>query len=643
MYVNARQIGTLRLVTPYLSITKLDEVILPSLCVITGVNGAGKTHLLRSIESGSVEYVGVPHTSARFLDWTSLVPAAAGNANLLVQQQLLDKMAARTSELRKNHEHELTQKLRTLGINDDITDVWDLVRREPNDLPITSGDRAAVSQLLREHASTVSATLTRKGDGSHYFAAVAAALGGWAPILVDESSLKKHPPPAGVSDIFQQSFADVFLAYHKIDFENRMTRFEHNENTSLPTGLSDEEFIAKHGRAPWLFVNEAMDVAGLDFVIDSPPRTRVAAYSPRLSKRSTGQVVEFASLSSGEKILMSFAFCLYHLTDRRSLARPPQLLLLDEVDAPLHPSMSRRLLAIIEKSVVQDARVRVVLATHSPATVAVAPPKSVFLMEPGARLHQIPRERAISVLTADIPTLSIDISGRRQVFVESGYDVERYEALYKAMAPKMNSERSLQFIPAGASSGRPGDGEGCTRVIAVTNALVAAGNTSVFGLVDWDAKNKQAERLIVLAESRRYAIENHILDPLPLLLLLLQRGDDAQKVLGLSQDLRYGELPVRATETLQPMLNEVQKKVLGAAIGETVPCEYLGGMSYAISRAYLEMQGHKLEEQAKDAFSSLRQFHQPNKLAMTIIKYIMRDKPDVIPIELHQAFSAMLA
>ncbi len=48
---------TLQLKRPHLSIPELNGVSLPSLAIICGLNGSGKTHLLNAIASGAVELV----------------------------------------------------------------------------------------------------------------------------------------------------------------------------------------------------------------------------------------------------------------------------------------------------------------------------------------------------------------------------------------------------------------------------------------------------------------------------------------------------------------------------------------------------------------------------------------------------------
>jgi len=139
----------------------------------------------------------------------------------------------------------------------------------------------------------------------------------------------------------------------------------------------------------------------------------------------------------------------------------------------------------IEESLVRRG-VHVIMVTHSPSTIAVASPESVHVMragEPG--IHKTTKQGAISALTEEIPTLSISFHGRRQVFVESEFDAERYELIYRRARPLLGSDRSLTFVPIGAREQITGSDQ----VKQIVRALSLGGNQTVLGLIDWDTKN----------------------------------------------------------------------------------------------------------------------------------------------------------
>jgi hypothetical protein len=133
---------------------------------------------------------------------------------------------------------------------------------------------------------------------------------------------------------------------------------------------------------------------------------------------------------------------------------------------------------------VKEQGIPVILVTHCPSSVAVAPDKAIYVMRPGQPgLHKVSKRQAIAAVAAEIPTLAIDFAGRRQVFVEGRYDAERYEKLYGRLSGRISYERALSFVAVGRT-------KGCDQVKRIVHDLAAAGNDSVFGLTDWDKKEQ---------------------------------------------------------------------------------------------------------------------------------------------------------
>lgn len=66
----------LSLVRPYLSLVDLPDQELPDFTLITGLNGAGKTHLMKALVSGAAvaDIASDFSRDVRLFDWTSLTP-----------------------------------------------------------------------------------------------------------------------------------------------------------------------------------------------------------------------------------------------------------------------------------------------------------------------------------------------------------------------------------------------------------------------------------------------------------------------------------------------------------------------------------------------------------------------------------------
>ncbi|WP_462172995.1 ATP-dependent nuclease [Pseudoalteromonas xiamenensis] len=445
-------------------------------------------------------------------------------------------------------------------------------------------------------------------------------------------------------DLFQQSFAQMFLSYFETYKLNKLKRLDLDSGIHHTKVLSDEEFIDKHGEPPWEFVNSVLSDAGIGFEISYPQGYTITNFTPKLTKISSGAEIQFSQLSSGEKILMSFAFCLYYSKDRRHSVQKPKILLLDEIDATLHPSMSRQLIKTITESLVSAQGVHVIMTTHSPSTVAVAPEDSVYLMKgdtPG--LHKVSKRQAVSVLTAEIPTLAISFDGRRQVFVESHTDAERFELLYRNLLPYLDSERSLVFIGVGRRKSDGTEvGSGCAQVKSIVQSLRDGGNDSVYGLLDWDRRNEPEDRVHILGKDNRYAIENCLLDPLLIVSLLIREGRGNNKFAGLGEEVRYRDIDSLGVELLQNAVDEIQNNVLGEVGTEKISVSYLGNFELLISKKYLYMQGHSLENMVIESFPCLKRFGNNGKLLRHIIDSVLVDLPHFLPMDILECFMKLL-
>ncbi len=85
--------------------------------------------------------------------------------------------------------------------------------------------------------------------------------------------------------------------------------------------------------------------------------------------------VKFSELSSWEKVLNLLTLALYNSQFDIEF---PKVLLMDEPDASLHPTMSKQFLEVIQKVFVEEKGVKVIITTHSPSTVALASEENLF-------------------------------------------------------------------------------------------------------------------------------------------------------------------------------------------------------------------------------------------------------------------------
>lgn len=291
----------------------------------------------------------------------------------------------------------------------------------------------------------------------------------------------------------------------------------------LEQGRSKDEIRKSIGPAPWDVINEAFQAADFPYEVVSPVETPIAGvYELKLQSKLTGVQIPPGDLSSGEKMLLVLVLWLYNSQHH---GRFPKLLLLDEPDANLHPSMTRQFLNVVKEVLVAKYGVRVVMTTHSPSTVALAPEGSVFEMSRTNPRIQKSRSVAetVGLLTAGLVVVS---PGSRFVLVEDELDVDFYETIRQLLSdfgpsrdPRaIRPAPSLIFVPA--SRGKKSDkvGGGSSVVAGWVNKFdVPPLSEIVRGVIDRDQGNSATSRIEVIG---RHSIENYLLDPLVVFCLL---------------------------------------------------------------------------------------------------------------------------
>lgn len=632
----------------------LNDTELPEFTVITGKNGAGKSHLLEAIDKGNVkvDIIQNHNTEIRLYNWNSLVPNNEQNfdSQKISQERYdlfikfskeRDKVARNLINIatRAKFPHDLlnsAHKLATLSEEDciDILGDEDIGRSFHNQLlsTIQSSTNSLYRRLDRHSVEGETTRSILRNTNKNLFE------------IERDEFIDCIPVSWGTNNIFQQSFGRLFLAYRDLLLENRVKRCAIEDGESELNFLSNDEFYAKHGKPPWDFVNEVLKESQLDFKVDHPPLYLHGSYKPQLTKISSNIPVNFSSLSSGEKVLMSFALCLYYARDKRQISAFPKLLLFDEIDAPLHPSMCQSVISTITKTLVEEYGIHVILATHSASSVALAPPESIHVMKDGVPgIHKVTKGKALNVLTAGVPTLAIGFDGRRQVFVESKIDSLVYEQLFLTIKQELESDRSLSFIAVGKNKGSSVEDSGCQSVKRIVSSLAEAGNLSVLGLIDWDRGNSGCDRVHILAEGICYSLENCIYDPAVVAALIARDANNRSAEIGISNDESYMLFRSIDSMKLQKIARNVEELILGEINRELTEVQYLGGLSIQVSRKYLQMQGHRLEELLLHRFKELKKFNKHSgDLMKHIVNTVFRENLHLIPKHLSDTIVKLL-
>lgn len=331
----------------------------------------------------------------------------------------------------------------------------------------------------------------------------------------DQESFKKRLPD---DYAFMLEDGDVVAGLAHVLVAHRLRVME-----GIEQGQSIEEIRKRLGPAPWEVINEAFQVADFPYEVVSPVGTPLAGvYELKLRSRLTGEQIPPGDLSSGEKMLLVLVLWLYNSQHH---GRFPKLMLLDEPDANLHPSMTRQFLGVVKEVLVDKYGVRVIMTTHSPSTIALAPEGSVFEMSRTSPRIQRSRSVAetVGLLTAGLVVVS---PGSRFVLVEDELDARFYETLRQLLSdygPRRDPRAirpapSIVFVPASRGAKAEKVSGGSSVVTGWVNKFDVPPLSDVIrGIIDRDNGNVRTARIEVIG---RHSIENYLLDPLVVFCLL---------------------------------------------------------------------------------------------------------------------------
>lgn len=434
----------------HLSIDGFDPVEMSDFAVITGVNGSGKTHLLRAIRNGSVSAGAIATDDIVLfdLDKFKLQNEAECALKQITEEKhaawslftdeeeqcpyrrlLLERIAYKFFNSEELLAVELVAKKKSMGLlalskehftNDELSKKFGNYKQEVLNLFWSANfqnNHAAQSFLqLLKSACCFPHRITEAEHMEKY----------------ETSVLKEGVIPAQLGKIFVEYRVNEFIAAHG--------GYEHNYRPirdklrSLDRASGVRNRYA--GAPPWEIINEFLSAyrEGM-YTITYPQRIPASSianntfsFKPQIVNTEKGIRLSYDDLSSGEKVLFMLALCMFKATSESVF---PKLLLLDEIDATLHPSMIKNLLSVI-RDVLLRKGTKVVLATHSPTTVALVPEECIFVVNPGGpdRIVKVAKNDAIRTLTGGYMTIEDTLkvldqaSGKKICVISEGHNAD---------------------------------------------------------------------------------------------------------------------------------------------------------------------------------------------------------------------------
>lgn len=580
----------LKLIQEYCSIKELDEISLPDFVILTGKNGAGKTQLLKAIEQNdimvtentkvinNIAYVNFSENSIQDNSYTSDVDMVEE----AIAIELIDYYK-KNGEFSSSVSFQLEFSRRNLP-----SEVKENIKRITEDMGIS----------------------VEKIDITTY-------------------KYWKTNFKSGVAPYEILKLSEILTRYYEVELKNDFKKYRKDS-----TALSQEEFEDLYGKDPLTLFNKYLKTLNDNFEIEyNKPNDFGLKRIASIKNKLTSDIIPFSNLSTGEKTFLRVLLIAF--SNDMGLLKKPELVLLDEIDSGLHPTMMKEFLNYIKKLFVKELNVKLILTTHSPTTVALVNEESLYYMsQEEPRISKISKKTAISNLTSEIPFLSVNYECVKQVFVESEEDEKIYREIYDTLLTNgyIHNSIPLVFIGSGVNS-TPNSGN-CKSVKKFATELLKNGNSNVYGIIDYDNKNKYKDNIFIIGENKKYSIETCILDPVLIGMYLIREGHSQRYSLPFDT---FTSLSGAAQQDFQCIADIVIDK-LGFDNSQVVEIEYVNGYKIKVSKEMMEYNGHNLEQLYKDKFGELI----PKKLKNEIVKKVINEYSKFCPIDFVEVFNRII-
>ena len=428
----------------YKSIAHLTTEELLDFAIIIGRNGAGKTQLLGALKDGVAVIPGIGVDEIESYDMVSFHPPNTNRADRQVNQFAQATADAYLSPPSGQPPIETAEAIFEQFVSDIERDSWtqvrddfernlrDEIRRLP-DFAVFAVD-SQESSYKKTLYDRVLAPLNRVDTGrqrgrssnqsnssfnGNQAALLSAAmkLTGKTPHELTRGDIMRASHSEGetmansISEVFTAYKVDQFIWAHK-RIETEHVRFDELINeyrTKNPPPWETLRKILSEMRVAagdeGLFNFDFSDPDGFDLRVENYERFSFTAV---MTNRTTSAQYNLDSLSSGENILM--ALCLVSFNQYLG-RRPPKLLLLDELDAMLHPSMVAALVRTLKTLFVSQGT-KVLMTSHSAMTAAALDEDDIFrVVRTGGSLKvsRTTKSEAINELSEGLATVDVGL------------------------------------------------------------------------------------------------------------------------------------------------------------------------------------------------------------------------------------------
>ena len=383
----------IKITAPYLSIQEgFEWNNIPPFAIITGINGAGKTHLLSILQSDSniditsetgakVKFVLSSHIRSQ-LSIEGLIAYKNNITQRLVSIKEFDKdiiQYNRWIDSTKSSIKHTSDKIQLQKLYNDLNKYEDRLKnkiKEKNGILIYAYEKELENILLKTGKREIDEIL--------------------------DSEIWEYANPY-FNTLTQIQDFERFIRQEEITRNGLFVKLAKECRENEIPEIRDQERAYER-------INRLFRKYGFEYfkMLDPFPSDKIRN-GEVVFRGLKDELVQYNSLSSGEQMIVKFIIWAMSIDFRGNRINT---MILDEPDVHLHPSMCKMMVEILQEiSLPKDfggSDIRVIITTHSPSTVAFAPEGSLFVMgkdENNNRyIKKTTTEKAVGILSEGIFT-----------------------------------------------------------------------------------------------------------------------------------------------------------------------------------------------------------------------------------------------
>ena len=376
----------LEFVSLYKSIKRFDTVDLNDFSIFTGKNGSGKTQLLQAIKQGNVNFDSFKPEEIVYFDLstfkTSNTKFKSGQNRILHLTTVYDNFRGFMEQYKSQCPSLTDVESNNLNkiLEDENKTPFNITEKEINDDGLWKKikDYQNLCQIIftQNRLDYIPISIIKKSKN-------------FVTDISKEEFQTSYVSMSSNNNLILTELGMLFYDYQIKLYEERdhvLSIANYNmTKQEMDKKVQDKCNTRFGGIPPWEAVNKILEsYSDMNHELIEPRKIQLAEYRTDqtsypvvIKEKLTNASITPDDLSSGETILFALALSVFKEDISPSL---PKALLLDEIDATLHPSMIKNLLRVINERFIEKG-VKVILATHSPTTIALCREKSIFVID----------------------------------------------------------------------------------------------------------------------------------------------------------------------------------------------------------------------------------------------------------------------